>query len=107
MEPGTEAKDEQGEQIFYKGRNTWFVYEPAVELLRDGQVIDPTTQTKPQTNGTSAYTMRIELDTWLKQSTAQGSSLPDSQRQLVQAGPKKGRSPAGSRRSQPRRSPWV
>ncbi len=78
----TFGKDEGGEQIFFKGRNTWFVYEPAVELLRNGQVVDPQTRE----SAVSAYTMRIELDTWLKQSTAQGSSLPDEQRQLVRAG---------------------
>ena len=78
----TLGKDGRGDQIFYKGRNTWFVYEPAVELLRNGQVIDPQTL---ETNA-SAYTMAIELDTWLKQSTAQGSRLPDDQRQLVRAG---------------------
>ncbi len=78
----TFGKDGAGDQIFYKGRNTWFVYEPAVELLRNGQVVDPQTRESE----VSAYTMRIELDTWLKQSTAQGSSLPDDQRQLVRAG---------------------
>jgi len=78
----TFGQDEQGNQIFYKGRNTWFVYEPAAVLLRDGQVIEPQTREAK----VSAYTMRIELDTWLKQSTAQGSSLPEDQRQLVRAG---------------------
>lgn len=78
----TLGKDEQGEQIFYKGRNTWFVYEPAVDILRDGQVIDPQTRERD----VPRYRMRIELDTWLKQSTAQGDSLPDNERQLVQAG---------------------
>ncbi|MEM8603676.1 MAG: N-acetylmuramoyl-L-alanine amidase [Cyanobacteria bacterium P01_H01_bin.121] len=78
----TLGQDEQGKQIFYKGRNTWFVYEPAIEVLQAGQVIDPQTR-EPLT---PAYTMRIDLDTWLKQSTAQSSSLPDDQKQFVQAG---------------------
>ncbi len=32
----TFGKSESGEQIFLKGRNTWYVYQPAVEILRDG-----------------------------------------------------------------------
>lgn len=80
----TLGKDARGDQLFFKGRNTWFVYTPAVDLLNDGQVIDPNTQ-RPEREQ-SPYTLRVDLDTWLKQSTAQSSALPDDQRQLVQAG---------------------
>lgn len=78
----TLGKDEQGNQISFKGRVRWFVYEPAVDVLRDGQVIDASTQDAR----TPVYSMRIDLSTWLKQSTAQSSTLPDSQKQLVRAG---------------------
>ncbi len=80
----TLGKDAAGNQIFFKGRNTWFVYTPAVDLLNNGQVIAPDTQASEPER--SAYTLRIEVDTWLKQSTAQSSTLPDDQRQLVKAG---------------------
>jgi lysozyme len=33
------GKDNQGRQMFYQGRNTWYVYQPTVEILRDGQAI--------------------------------------------------------------------
>ncbi|MGD1862256.1 MAG: N-acetylmuramoyl-L-alanine amidase [Leptolyngbyaceae cyanobacterium] len=84
----TLGKDDRGEQLFFKGRNTWFVYTPAADLLNNGQVINPNTRTPTNTsqNNRSPYTLRIDLDTWLKQSTAQSSTLPDDQRQLVQAG---------------------
>lgn len=29
----------QGQQIFVNGRNTWYVYEPAVDILKDGQIL--------------------------------------------------------------------
>jgi len=44
----TLGKDDKGQQVFITGRNTWFVYGGAVDLLLDGQVIDLTG------NGTSA-----------------------------------------------------
>jgi GH24 family phage-related lysozyme (muramidase) len=31
--------DSQGKQLAFKGRNTWNVYRPVVQILRDGQVI--------------------------------------------------------------------
>ena len=38
----TLGKDAQGQQIFIKGRNTWYLYNEAVALLRNGQVVDLT-----------------------------------------------------------------
>ncbi|NJO39831.1 MAG: lysozyme [Cyanobacteria bacterium CRU_2_1] len=33
--------DSQGKQVFFKGRNTWYVYRPVVQILKNGQAIDP------------------------------------------------------------------
>jgi GH24 family phage-related lysozyme (muramidase) len=97
---GTEA---QGKQIFFKGRNTWYVYRSTVQILRDGQPVTfavPPTPTTPDSTPapppaptpptpTSAaqpvYVLNPVADTWLKQSTASGAALPDSQRQLLNA----------------------
>ena len=76
------GKNEQNQQVSYKGRNTWYVYQPAVEILQSGRVINLDTL-KPLE---PAYTLRVDLDTFLKLSTAQSSTLPDEQKQLVQAG---------------------
>jgi GH24 family phage-related lysozyme (muramidase) len=85
--------DAQGNQIFFQGRNTWYVYRLAVQLLRNGQVIVgvanpplPAPRPAPTPAPTASYTVRLLSDTWLKQSTAQGSSLPDAQRQFVNGG---------------------
>jgi GH24 family phage-related lysozyme (muramidase) len=85
--------DAQGNQIFFKGRNTWYVYRLAVQLLRNGQVIVgianpplPTPRPTPTPALTASYSVRLLSDTWLKQSTAQGSSLPDAQRQFISGG---------------------
>ena len=71
--------DAQGKQIFFKGRNTWFVYLSAVQLLRNGQPIAPP---KPA----PVYTVQTVLDTWLKVSPVQGSALSSEQKQLISAG---------------------
>jgi len=85
----------QGNQVFFQGRNTWYVYRLAVQVLRDGQVImglmnlppAPTpAPPAPTPTPASTYTAKLLSDTWLKQSTAQGSTLPDAQRQFVDAG---------------------
>jgi GH24 family phage-related lysozyme (muramidase) len=36
----TLGKDEAGQQLFLQGRNTWYLYGDAVEVLRNGQVVD-------------------------------------------------------------------
>lgn len=95
--------DEQGNQIFLQGRNTWYVYQPDAQILRNGTVISTDPVTNPPTPASaptpvpapvpnpipkpaaSAYQLKFTEDTWLKQSTAQGSALPDDQRQLIRA----------------------
>lgn len=37
----TLGRDAQGQQVQFKGRNTWYVYQPAVQVLRDNQVLPP------------------------------------------------------------------
>jgi GH24 family phage-related lysozyme (muramidase) len=77
------GQDDQGNQVQFKGRNTWYVYLPAIQILRDGKVIIPTPMPAP---APPVYTLRTVIDTWLKQSTGQGSSLPDDQKQLLSSG---------------------
>lgn len=95
--------DEQGNQIFFNGRNTWYVYRPAAEILRNGQVIlsnqSAVIPPPPPPVTSSSYSVEILSDTWFKQSTTQGSSLPDDQKQLVPKGtvlPLSGFSPASA-----------
>ena len=68
--------DKQGKQIFFKGKNTWFVYRSAVQILRDGQVVSTA---KP------SYAVKAVLDTWLKLSAGQGTTLSAEQKQLIAA----------------------
>ncbi|MBD3881125.1 lysozyme [Phormidium tenue FACHB-886] len=76
----TLGRDSQGRQIFFKGKNTWYVYRPAVQILRDGQVaVIPQPPAKP------VYAVKTVLDTWFKTGTGQGSSLPSNQKQFVSA----------------------
>ncbi|XQQ05069.1 MAG: lysozyme [Leptolyngbya sp. IPPAS B-1204] len=98
----TLGKNAQGEQVFFKGRNTWYVYRPAVQVLRNGQVIlapsptpQPTPRPTPQptprptpmpTPTATSYALKTVIDTWLKTSTAQGSALPEDQRQFLNSG---------------------
>ncbi len=90
----TLGRNAQGQQIQFQGRNTWFVYRPAAQILQDGQAISstspsgavtPSSPTSPSAS-TSMYSLRTVLDTWLKQTTGQGSTLPDDQRQFVNNG---------------------
>jgi GH24 family phage-related lysozyme (muramidase) len=77
------GKDQQGQQISFQGRNTWFVYRPDVQILRDGKVIlsgsDPAL-------AQPVYVVKAVSDTWLKLSTAQASALTDAQRHLLNSG---------------------
>jgi len=79
----TLGRNPQGQQIQFQGRNTWFVYRPAAQILQDGRVIDFSSTPSPSV---PMYSLRTVLDTWLKQSTGQGSTLPDDQRQFVNNG---------------------
>jgi GH24 family phage-related lysozyme (muramidase) len=95
----TLGKNAQGNRIEFKGRNTWYVYRPAVQVLRDGRVIlaptpvptpqpipQPTPMPTPNPTITSPYSIKTLIDTWLKLSTAQGSALSEEQRQFVNSG---------------------
>jgi GH24 family phage-related lysozyme (muramidase) len=35
----TFGKTAAGEQVFFKGKNTWYIYQPGVDILRDGAVV--------------------------------------------------------------------
>jgi GH24 family phage-related lysozyme (muramidase) len=72
--------DNQGKQLFFKGKNTWYVYRPAVQILKDGQVANAAPPAAKST-----YALKAVLDTWLKTSTGQGSLLPADQKQLIGA----------------------
>ncbi|MFM7428090.1 MAG: lysozyme [Elainella sp.] len=93
----TLGRDAQGNQLQFKGRNTWFVYRPAVQILRNGQVVSlpspapqpaprpaprPTPQPAPQPN----RLLKALSDTWLKTSTGQSAKLPEDQKQLIAEG---------------------
>jgi GH24 family phage-related lysozyme (muramidase) len=71
--------DAQGRQMQFKGRNTWYVYRPAVQILRDGKAIASTSEPAPN------YALKTVLDTWLKVSVVQGSALTKEQKQFVSA----------------------
>jgi GH24 family phage-related lysozyme (muramidase) len=75
------GQDPQGRQVFFKGRNTWYVYRPTVQVLRDEQTI-AIAQPAPG----SSYALKVSIDTWFKLSTLQSSLLPSEQKQFVDAG---------------------
>jgi GH24 family phage-related lysozyme (muramidase) len=86
----TFGEDKIGQKIHIRGRSTWYVYQPAVQVLRNGATVPwdqfPIATAPPANNTpTPVYQLRTTEDTWLKLSTAQGSSLPDDQRQFVRA----------------------
>lgn len=133
----TLGKDDRGNQLFMGGRNTWYAFAPSMEILRDGQRVDPKAPISPTPSPSrpiaptpvssapispvpvsvpprpiasapvslspiqpalptpsiqekvvpvTGYVLRIQSDTFFKTSTAQGSSLPESDRAIVQAG---------------------
>jgi GH24 family phage-related lysozyme (muramidase) len=75
------GRDAQGQQVFFKGRNTWFAYRPTVQVLHDGRVV-------PVVNAivTPTFAIKVLIDTWFKLSTVQSSLLPNEQKQFVDAG---------------------
>lgn len=75
------GQDQQGRQVFFKGRNTWYAYRPTVQVLRDGQVV-AIAKSAPS----STYALKVLIDTWFKLSTVQSSLLPNEQKQFVDAG---------------------
>lgn len=89
----TLGKNAQGNPVQFKGRNTWFVYRPAVQVLRNGQAVPvstsvPTPKPTPMPTpiATSSYSVKAVIDTWLKLSTTQGSTLGEDQRQFISGG---------------------
>ncbi|NET34811.1 MAG: lysozyme [Cyanothece sp. SIO1E1] len=51
------GKDNKGNQVHFRGRNTWYVYAPAVTILRNDQ---PITSTTPISGGkTNANGLRL------------------------------------------------
>lgn len=81
----TFGRDPQGRQIFFKGLNSWYIYNPDVQILRDGQLVMGVNLNDRDQPSASVYVIKTVLDTWLKQSTAQGAKLPDDQRQFLNA----------------------
>ena len=76
--------DDSGHQVQFHGRNTWYVYRPAVQIFKDGEMVDLFPPTVPERQ--DDYVLNIQASTYLKLSTDQSSTLPDSQKQLVSAG---------------------
>ena len=75
------GKDFAGNQLHINGRTTWYVYRPAVNVFQNGRLLELPV---PRPSG-PVYTMKTTLDTWLKQSTAQGSTLPADQRYFIRS----------------------
>lgn len=75
--------DKQGKQVTLQNRNTWYAYRPVIELMKDGESVNLFGPTPPEE--TSDYQLKVEQTTWLKLSTAQSSSLPENERELLQA----------------------
>lgn len=82
----TFGRDEQNNQISFKGRNTWYIYNPDVQVLRDGQPIMSLATVSQVGTSAPVYVLKTVTDTWLKQSPEQASSLDESQRQLLNSG---------------------
>ena len=51
--------DNQGRQLAFKGRNTWYVYRPTVQLLRDGKAIPLISSQTTSTGKINANGLRI------------------------------------------------
>lgn len=49
----TLGKDEKGQQVFVAGKNTWFVYGGAADILQDGKVVSLAGTGSPATGGGS------------------------------------------------------
>lgn len=76
--------DDTGNQIQFNGRNTWYIYRPAVQIFKDGEMVDFFPPTLPERR--DEYVLNIQASTYLKLSTDQSSTLPESEKQLVAAG---------------------
>lgn len=76
------GKDFTGTQLHINGRTNWYIYRPAVSVFQQGR---PLELPAPKPSG-PVYAMETILDTWLKQTTGQGSSLPENQRHFIKSG---------------------
>lgn len=78
-----------GHQQFINGRTNWYVYRPAVELLRDGQPISLSTggpsSAKGGATADTKFEVRLKVDTFFKATPEQSSSLADNEKQFEPA----------------------
>lgn len=44
----TFGKLDSGEQVFFKGKNTWYIYQPSVDVLRDGAIVEAGEADRPE-----------------------------------------------------------
>jgi hypothetical protein len=82
----TFGKDADGHQIAFKGRNTWYIYSPDVQILREGQPILSVAAVSQVGQAAPTYVLKALADTWLKQRPVQSTTLNDDQRQLLEVG---------------------
>jgi GH24 family phage-related lysozyme (muramidase) len=84
----TFGKDRAGNQVGWRGKNTWLIYRPTVSVLRNGVAIalDPRVDTTPRPTRPAQYNLKITLDTWFKANSKQSNSLPDDQKHPVNGG---------------------
>lgn len=76
--------DEEGQQLQVDGRSTWYVYRPAVQLFKNGEIVDLFPPTVPDRQ--DDYVLKVQASTYLKLSTDESASLPASEKQLLSAG---------------------
>lgn len=73
----TLGKDANGEQIFLKGRNTWYVYAGAADILNNGQPVNVSAPAPQQASG-GIPIAGIEL---IKEYEGYATQLPDGRAQ--------------------------
>ena len=85
----TLGTDPNGQQLFINGRTNWYVYRPAVEMLRDNQPISLSTggvsSAQGGTTNTTKFEISTKVDTFLKARPDQGSSLSDNDKVFAKA----------------------
>lgn len=78
-----------GQQLFINGRTNWYVYRPAVELLRDGQPISlstgGTSSAKGGATSDTKFEVRLKVDTFFKAKPEQSNNLSDNDKEFVKA----------------------
>jgi GH24 family phage-related lysozyme (muramidase) len=73
----TLGKDAEGNQIFLKGRNTWYVYGGAAEILNNGQVVDLSPSTGAQATASASGGLPIAGIEIIKEYEGYATALPD------------------------------